>query len=127
MRRPYARHLHAGPQRRDGQVARRRGAGEGRAGRSGQPGTPADKAGVKPGDVIVTVDGKSVDGSKAVQKSVLGHNIGQKIDLGVWRDGKELKLTATTAEALDDGGQLAQNGGGAAARRRPSWASGCSR
>ena len=60
-----------------------------------------------------TVDGKSVDGSKAVQKSVLGHNIGQKIDLGVWRDGKELKLTATTAEAMEDGGQLAQNGGGA--------------
>jgi serine protease Do len=67
-----------------------------------QPGSPADKAGVKPGDVIVAVDGQPVDGSKAVQRTVLTKKIGQKVDVQVWRDGKEVKLAATTSELPDD-------------------------
>jgi serine protease Do len=73
------------------------------------PGTPADKAGVKPGDVIVTVDGQPVDGSKAVQRTVLTKKIGQKLDLGIWRDGKDVKLTATASELPGDKGEVAQN------------------
>jgi len=69
-----------------------------------QPGSPADKAGVKAGDVIVSVDGKPVDGSKAVQRTVLTKKIGQKIDVAVWRDGKQVTLAATTSELPDDTG-----------------------
>jgi serine protease Do len=76
------------------------------------PGTPADKAGVKPGDVITSVDGQPVDGSKAVQRNVLNHKIGQKLELGVWRDGKDMKMSATTAELPGDKGEVAQGPGG---------------
>jgi serine protease Do len=63
-----------------------------------QPGSPADKAGVKPGDVIVDVDSKPVDGSKAVQRTVLGKSIGQKVGVALWRDGKTMTVNANLAE-----------------------------
>ena len=67
-----------------------------------QPGSPADKAGVHSGDVIISVDGMSVDGSKAVQRTILGKQIGQRVELALWRDGKEQKVAATTAELPGD-------------------------
>ncbi|HZS38941.1 MAG TPA: PDZ domain-containing protein, partial [Polyangia bacterium] len=67
-----------------------------------QAGSPADKAGVKPGDVVVSVDGQAVDGSKAVQKTVLSKKIGQKLDLDLWRDGKAVKVSPTTTELPGD-------------------------
>lgn len=63
-----------------------------------QPGSPAEKAGVKPGDVILNVDGASVDGSKSVQRNILQKKIGQRVELAVWRDGKTMKLSPTTGE-----------------------------
>jgi serine protease Do len=75
-----------------------------------QPGSPAEKAGVKPGDVILSVEGAPVDGSKAVQRTVLSKKIGQKLDLTVWRDGKDMKLAATTAELPGDD-KMASAGG----------------
>jgi serine protease Do len=75
-----------------------------------QPGSPADKAGVKPGDVITSVEGMPVDGSKAVQRTVLTKKIGQKLDLQLWRDGQNLTLAATTAE-LDADKAVAKTGG----------------
>jgi serine protease Do len=74
-----------------------------------QSGSPAEKAGVKAGDVIERVDGQPVDGSKAVQRTVLTKKIGQKVDLAIWRDGKESHVAATTAELPSEG---ASEGGG---------------
>jgi serine protease Do len=70
-----------------------------------QPGSPADRAGVKAGDVIVKVDGASVDGSRAVQRTILTKQIGQKVELAVWRDGHEQKLATTTAELPGEPGE----------------------
>jgi S1-C subfamily serine protease len=78
-----------------------------------QEGSPAQKAGVAAGDVIVKVDGQAVDGSKAVQKAVLTHNIGQKLNVDVWRNGKPAQLVATLAEFTDGEGQGGAGGGGA--------------
>ena len=63
-----------------------------------QNGSPAEKAGVKAGDVIVSVDGQQVDSSQAVQRTILTKNIGQKVDLALWRDGREQHVATTTAE-----------------------------
>jgi serine protease Do len=79
------------------------------------PGSPAEKAGVKLGDVIEKVDGRPMEGSSAVQREVLTKKIGQKVDLSVWRDGKETHLAMTTAELPGDKeGAHAQNERGAA-------------
>jgi serine protease Do len=76
-----------------------------------QPGSPADKAGVKPGDVIVDVDHTPVDGSKAVQRTVLGKSIGQKIGVAVWRDGKTMTVNANLAELPGEEEKQASRGG----------------
>ena len=63
------------------------------------PGSPADKAGAKPGDVIVAVDGHAITDSKDVQRAIIfAGKIGQKVDLAVWRDGQTLHLSPTTQE-----------------------------
>ena len=61
-------------------------------------GSPADKAGVKAGDVIIRIDGKQIDSSRNMQNTIVGKSIGQKVELAVWRDGREQKLVSTTAE-----------------------------
>ncbi len=83
-----------------------------------EPGSAAEKAGVKPGDVIVAVDGAPVDGSKAVQRTVLTKKIGQKLELSVWRDGQSLKLAATTQEMAGDQQQAARAGNAGASKAK---------
>jgi serine protease Do len=83
-----------------------------------EPGKPAEKAGLKPGDVITSVDGQPVDGSKAVQRTVLNKSIGQKIDLGVWRDGKSMKLSTTTAELPGEKGDVTADNGKASSKAK---------
>jgi serine protease Do len=63
-----------------------------------QPGSPAEKAGIKPRDVIIDLDKTPVTGSKSVQRTVLGKQIGQKVNIEVWRDGKTQMLGTTLAE-----------------------------
>ena len=76
-----------------------------------QPGSPADKAGIKPGDVIVDIDKAAVTGSKSVQRTVLGKQIGQKVSIGIWRDGKSQSVAANLAE-LPGEEKLASRAGG---------------
>jgi len=78
-----------------------------------QPGSPADKAGIKPGDVVTGVEGQPVEGSKSVQKTVLTKKIGQKIDLDLWRDGKTMRVSPTATELPSDEKQAGNEGHGA--------------
>jgi serine protease Do len=61
-------------------------------------GAPAEKAGVKRGDIIVKVDGKPVKNSRDVQRQVLSRRVGDTVGLEIWRDGKMVTLSAKTAE-----------------------------
>jgi len=58
-------------------------------------GGPADKAGLQVGDLVVDVNGKKVQSMDdlAAQVRILG--AGQKVQLGVVRDGKQQTITAT--------------------------------
>jgi serine protease Do len=77
-------------------------------------GGPAEKAGVKRGDIIVKVDGKAITNSRDVQRQVLQRRVGDPVALDVWRDGKIVSLNAKAAELPGDdvpgAGSSDQNG-----------------
>jgi membrane-associated protease RseP (regulator of RpoE activity) len=64
--------------------------------------SPAEKAGVEVGDVIVSIDGAPVGESMDVINILGGHEAGDKVPVVVVRDGKRTELTATVAEATDE-------------------------
>ncbi len=75
-------------------------------------GSPADKAGLKPGDVILGVDGDGVDHSGALPPLVARVKPGGKVKLEVWRDGKSRAFDVAVGEleqqrvaARRDGGE----------------------
>ncbi len=61
-------------------------------------GGPAQKAGVAEGDIITKINGEAVDSENKVGDVVSKANIGQRLELEIWRDGKNIKTTATLAE-----------------------------
>jgi serine protease Do len=70
------------------------------------PGAPAEKAGVKRGDIITRVDGKPIQNSRDVQRQVLSRGVGEAVALEIWRDGKPVILTAKAAELPGEDGQV---------------------
>ncbi|MBI2464321.1 trypsin-like peptidase domain-containing protein [Candidatus Peregrinibacteria bacterium] len=54
------------------------------------PDGPADKAGLQVEDVILEVDGKSIDKNNTLQQTIRNRQPGEKISLKVWRKGQEL-------------------------------------
>jgi len=64
--------------------------------------SPADKAGIKPGDVIQKINGKEVTSPVELAEEVRKVEIGEKISLVLIRKGKEITLTFTTAERPEE-------------------------
>jgi len=62
------------------------------------PNSPAAKAGLKPGDVILSANGHAVKSVHDLPRLVAAMPPGQKIDMTVRRSGKEMTLAATTGE-----------------------------
>ncbi|MBI4089522.1 MAG: trypsin-like peptidase domain-containing protein [Candidatus Levybacteria bacterium] len=63
-------------------------------------GSPAEKAGIKAGDIILAMDEKKIQGENSeVAAIIAGKKIGDSINISVWRDGKTLELKATLASA----------------------------
>jgi serine protease Do len=61
-------------------------------------GGPADKAGIKNGDVIRKVDGKTVAGSGQLTAMVTNMNPGAEVELDILRDGKAMTIHLTLGE-----------------------------
>jgi putative serine protease PepD len=57
--------------------------------------TPASRAGLKTGDVVIAVDDVPIDSSLALVANVHMHQVGDKVSLTVLRDGKQVKLDST--------------------------------
>ena len=57
--------------------------------------SPADKAGVKSGDVITAVDGEEITNALDLSRTIAGKNPSTAVELSIWRDGKEEKVTVT--------------------------------
>ncbi|MFI8913383.1 trypsin-like peptidase domain-containing protein [Streptomyces sp. NPDC053513] len=58
-------------------------------------GGPAAKAGLRPGDVITKVDGQRVHNGEELIVKIRAHRPGDKLELTLSRDGKELTKTLT--------------------------------
>lgn len=82
------------------------------------PGSPADAAGLNPGDIVQTIDGKSVDGLPRLSLELFTRGPGDHVRLGVLRGADTLRVDLVAAES-PTGDQLAdlvdpENGGVAA-------------
>lgn len=61
-------------------------------------GGPAERAGVRPGDVITAFNGNPVVDPNALRNAVAGTAPGSQVELTVWRDGREQGLRVTLGE-----------------------------
>ena len=59
---------------------------------------PAEKAGIHTGDVITSVNGQPVKSNSELRNSIGLMRVGDKVDIGLLRDSKPLKVTAIIAD-----------------------------
>jgi serine protease Do len=64
--------------------------------------SPAAKAGIEVGDVITKIDGRAVEGSADLSRSIRSMKPGSKVNLTVWRAGKSRDMAVTIAEFKDE-------------------------
>jgi serine protease Do len=66
--------------------------------------SPADKAGVKAGDIILEFDGKKIDTMRKLPKVVANTKVGKSVDLKIWRNKKSItkKLTLGRLESSEE-------------------------
>ena len=91
-----------------------------------EQGGPADKAGIKPGDIVLRFAGKEVGRPNDLPTLVAATKPGTKTSLEVWRKGSRKTLPVTVGELPDDGvatarkpAMPAQNGDPAGLAVRP--------
>jgi Do/DeqQ family serine protease len=65
------------------------------------PGSPAARAGLKIGDLIVTIDGQSVDDPNAFDYRFATKPLGGSAQLGLLRNGQEMRVTVALEPAPD--------------------------
>lgn len=63
-----------------------------------QPNSPAKKAGIQQGDIILGFDGKKIDQNNTLADLIAAKKIGDKVALKILRDGKEIALDAILEE-----------------------------
>jgi len=61
-------------------------------------GGPAHKAGLQPGDVLVSIDGKKINEAREALLNISSHKPGSVVKLGILREGKSMMLQATAIE-----------------------------
>ncbi len=68
-------------------------------------GSPAEKAGLKVGDVVIEVDGVKIKNSQDVVREVLKKKVSQKVNFVVLREGNRVEIAVTTAQMPEKIGQ----------------------
>lgn len=65
-------------------------------------GDPADKAGIKPRDIITEINGEKVESSRSLLKIVAGIGVGAIAKIKVLRDGREKTINVEIAKRMDE-------------------------
>src|SRR6516165_7539173 len=66
------------------------------------PGSSADKAGLKTGEIVTNIGGKPVGDTKEFATLLFAYKIGESAPIGILRDGKEVTVKVTVTERPDD-------------------------
>ena len=74
------------------------GVDEGVAVISVEKNTPAEKAGLKKGDIIVKINDQDVGSLAEFRYELYKHEVGEKVKLSFYRDGKVKTTTVTLAK-----------------------------
>ncbi len=59
------------------------------------PSSAADKAGIVQGDIIVKVDGQSIDSESTLSDLIANKKVGDTLNLQIWNNGNQKNVTAT--------------------------------
>jgi S1-C subfamily serine protease len=62
-------------------------------------GYPAEKAGIRSGDIIIEFNGKKVETQFQLLAQILRHNVGDSVELSVYRSGNYLKISLMLVES----------------------------
>jgi serine protease Do len=73
-------------------------------------GDPADKAGIKAKDVIIEVDGKKIEDSRDLSRTIAEVPVGKKLTVKVLREGKERTFRVKIVKRTDEKETLAMKG-----------------
>lgn len=57
------------------------------------PGSPAAKAGLVEGDILLAMEGEKITSESSIAEFLIQHKIGDKVALTIWRAGKEQTLS----------------------------------
>ena len=80
-------------------------------------GGPADKAGIKNGDIVLRWNGHDVKEMRTLPRLVAETEIGKQVPVVVWRDGKQVTVTASVGELPEDQQQASATPGKPPANR----------
>lgn len=64
-----------------------------------QKGYPADKAGIKAGDILTKFDGEPVRTNFELLAQILRHNVGDSVQIDIYRNGSTINLSVTLVES----------------------------
>jgi serine protease Do/serine protease DegQ len=65
-------------------------------------GSPAEQAGIRTGDVITLVNGQPVKSNSELRNTIGLLRVGDKVEIGLLRDGKPLRVTAVIADTTPE-------------------------
>ncbi|HYI24480.1 MAG TPA: trypsin-like peptidase domain-containing protein, partial [Thermomicrobiales bacterium] len=75
------------------------------------PGTPADDAGIREGDILIQIDDQSITAANSLPQILLGYEPGDEVEITLIREGQEVTVDLTFGNIPDEVLALCEAGG----------------